>query len=279
LHRPVEATDPFLLLPFPPAIVVEVQRPARALLLATLLLIGAASHAADPAQPELLVFGASSLTNALADTGAAYTRATGQEVRFSFAASAVGARQIEAGARADVFFSADIEWMDYLEARRLVDPGTRHDVVSNRLALIAPVDSAVVLKIAPGFPLAAALGSGRLATGDPDYVPAGRYGRSALTALGVWNDVANRIVRADNVRSALMFVARGEAPLGIVYQTDALAEGKVRIVDLFPVSSHPKISYPAAATPAARPGAARFVEFLLTPAAHDIFARYGFLDP
>jgi len=251
----------------------------RPLFLLAALLLSGAGHAADPGQRELLVFAASSLTNALTDVAAAYTRETGQAVRFSFAASAVGARQIEAGARADVFFSADVEWMDYVDARQLIDRRTRHDVVSNRLALIAPADSTVALRIEANFPLAAALGTGRLATGDPDYVPAGRYARSALTALGVWNNVADRIVRADNVRSALMFVARGEAPLGIVYQTDALAERKVRIVALFPAGSHPPITYPAAATLAAKPGAARFVEFLLGPVAREIFASHGFLNP
>jgi molybdate transport system substrate-binding protein len=249
----------------------------RRLLPTGLLLLFGVAHAAGDKQPELLVFAASSLTNVLEEIGTAYTKETGQPVNFSFGASAVVARQIEAGARADAFFSADTEWMDYLEARGLIDRKSRHNVVSNRLALIAPAGSTIDLKIAPNFPLAAALGTGRLATGDPDYVPVGRYARSALTTLGVWNDVADRIVRADNVRSALMFVARGEAPLGIVYQTDALAEKKVRIVDLFPATTHLPITYPAAATASAKPGAQRFVEFLLGPAAHAIFIRHSFI--
>ncbi len=248
-------------------------------LLAACLTLGVAvseARAADNKPPDLLIFAASSLTNVLDDIGNAYTASTGQTVKFSFAASAVIARQIEGGARADVFFSADVEWMDYLEARNLIDRATRRNVAGNRLVLIAPVDSRIELKIAPNFALLAALGGGRLATGDPDYVPVGRYARSALTTLGVWNDVVDRLVRADNVRAALVFVARGEAPLGIVYQTDALSEPKVRIVDLFPVSSHLPIVYPVAVVTHAKPGARAFVDFLATPAARDLFAHYRF---
>jgi molybdate transport system substrate-binding protein len=247
-------------------------------LLAFALLSGSA-QATDPGQPGLLVFAASSLTDALQEIGAAYARDTGQPAKFSFAASAVVARQIESGARADVFVSADVEWMDYLAKRGLIDASTRRDVAGNRLVLVAPADSTVRLTIAPGFALAAALGNGRLATGDPDYVPAGRYARSALMALGAWDSVASRLARTDNVRSALAFVARGEAPLGIVYRTDALIESRVRIVDLFPESSHPPIAYPAAAIRNAAPGAARFVEFLGGSTGRAIFARYGFIAP
>jgi len=249
----------------------------RRLLLCLAVLVLGNARAADPAKPELLAFAASSLTNVLEDIGSAYTKETGQAVKFSFGSSATIARQIEAGARVDVFFSADLEWMDYLEARNLIDSKSRRNVVSNRLALIAPADSKVELKIGPGFPIGAALGSGRLATGDPDYVPVGRYAKSALTTLGVWNEIADRVVRADNVRSALMFVSRGEAPLGIVYETDARTDKRVRIVDLFPANSHLPITYPAAATKAAKPGAQTFVEFLQSATAREIFARYGFL--
>jgi molybdate transport system substrate-binding protein len=150
-------------------------------------------------------------------------------------------------------------------------------VLSNRLVLVAPADSRIELKIAPGFALGAALGSnGRLATGDPESVPVGKYARSALTSLGVWNDVADRLVRADNVRSALAFIARGETPLGIVYETDAKVEKRVHIVDYFPADSHPPIVYPIAVTAQARPAARRFVEFLRSAAAQDIFKKYGF---
>ncbi len=225
----------------------------------------------------LTVFAAASLTNALEDVGRAYTVHTRQPVRFSFASSSVIARQLEGGARADLFFSADIEWMDYVAARNLIDKTTRVNILRGRLALIAPRASTVRLAIGPGFPLAAALGRrGRLATGDPDYVPVGRYARSALLSLGVWNDVADRMVRADNVRVALAYVARGEAPLGIVYQTDARIEPGVRIVSLFPAASHPPIVYPVAVTRKARPGARAFHDFVRGPEGDAIFRRYGF---
>ena len=160
-------------------------------------------------------------------------------MEFSFAATSVLARQIENGAHADVFFSADQEWMDYLDQRGLVQKATRRNLLGNRLALVAPASSTVQLQIKAGFPLLAALNGGRLATGDPDSVPVGRYARSALTSLGVWNDVADHLVRADNVRTALAFVARGEVPLGIVYETDARIDKQVRIVDLFPAGFAP----------------------------------------
>jgi molybdate transport system substrate-binding protein len=234
-------------------------------------------RAADAPDQELLVFAASSLTNALDDIGKAYTQQTQQPVKFSYAASSALARQLEAGARADAFFSADLEWMDYVQARNLIDRSSRRNVLSNRLVLVAPADSKIELKIAPGFALAEALGSsGRLATGDPDSVPVGKYARSALTSLGVWNDVADRLVRADNVRSALAFIARGETPLGIVYETDARVEERVRIVDFFPADSHSPIVYPVAVTSKARPAARQFVEFLQSAPAQEIFKKYGF---
>jgi len=245
-------------------------------LLSALLVAALPLHAADSPQPSLLVFAASSLTDVLNELGTAYTRDTGQPVRFSYAASSALAKQIEASAKADVFFSADTEWMDYLQARNLIDKATRKDLIGNRLVLVAPADSKVQLKIAPNFPLAATLGKGRLATGDPDSVPVGRYARSALTSLGVWNDVAERLVRAENVRSALSFIARGEAPLGIVYETDALVDKKVRVVDVFPASSHLPIIYPVAATSGARDGAARFVSYLHGEGASVTFRKYGF---
>ena len=234
-------------------------------------------RAADAPDQELLVFAAASLTNALDEIGTAYTQNTQQHVKFSYAASSALARQLEAGSRADVFVSADLEWMDYLQARNLIDRSTRRNLLSNRLVLVAPADSKVALKIAPGFELGAALGSnGRLATGDPDSVPVGKYARSALTSLGVWNEVADRLVRADNVRSALAFIARGETPLGIVYETDAKVEKRVRIVDFFPEDSHPPIVYPVAVTAHARPAARQFIEFLQSSPAQATFKKYGF---
>ena len=253
----------------------------RPTLLAALVVAFAVTGLALPARaqnaPELLVFGAASLTNALDEISASYTRDTGQAVKCSYAASSALARQIEAGARADVFVSADVEWMDYVQGRALVDPATRSDLLGNRLVLIAPASSDVKLTIAPHFALAQALGTGKLATGDPEYVPVGRYARAALTSLGVWSEVEDRLVRADNVRTALAFVSRGEAPLGIVYGTDAQVDKGVRVVDTFPESSHLKIVYPVAVTKGAREGAARFVEYLRKPEAQASFKRFGFI--
>jgi molybdate transport system substrate-binding protein len=235
----------------------------------------AAALAADEPQP-LLIFDAASLTEVVEELGRTFTQQAHVAVKSSPAASSALAKQIEAGAAADVFFSADLEWMDYLDQRKLLRPGSRHDVVRNSLVLIAPAASKVSLKIAPGFDLLEALGDGKLATGDPDSVPVGKYARAALEKLGAWNSVSGRIVRAENVRSALAFVARGEAPLGIVYRTDALAEKRVRIVAVFPEDSHPPIVYPIALTTRAGPAAQRFLDFVISDAAKPIFRQYGF---
>jgi molybdate transport system substrate-binding protein len=239
--------------------------------------LGTASAAQAAEQtPPILVFDAASLTDVLEDLGRSFTEKSHVTIRSSPAASSALARQIEAGAAADVFFSADLEWMDYLDQRKLLRPGSRHDVVRNRLVLIAPAAGNVSVKIAPGFDLLKALGEGKLATGDPDSVPVGKYAQAALEKLGVWNGVAPRIVRAENVRSALAFVARGEAPLGIVYRTDALADKRVRIVDEFPEDSHPPIVYPIALTTRAGPAAQRFLDFVTSDTAKPIFRKYGF---
>jgi molybdate transport system substrate-binding protein len=232
--------------------------------------------AADLDKPPITVFAAASLTNVLQELGDGFTRETAIPVRFSFAASSGLARQIESGAPADVFFSADLEWMDYLQTRNLIRRDSRHDVLGNRLVLIAPTDSKLILKIGPHFPLAAALGKNRLATGDPDSVPVGRYAREALTTLGIWNEVADRIVRADSVRSALAFVDRGEVPLGIVYETDALIDKKVRVVDVFPAASHLPIVYPIAETAAAKADAGKFIAYVRGSAGDVAFKAYGF---
>jgi len=233
-------------------------------------------HAA--AAPEVVtVFAAASLTDVLQALGSEYTKQTGTKVDYSFAASSTLARQVESGAHADVFLSADQEWMDYLDQRALIQRATRHNLLGNRLALVAPVASTVQLEIKPNFPLLAALNGGRLATGDQDSVPVGRYARSALTSLGVWNDVADHLVRADNVRTALAFVARGEAPLGIVYETDARMDKQVRVVGIFPEDSHLPISYPIALTSTASSKAASFTEFLRGSAAASVFERFGFI--
>ena len=235
-----------------------------------------AAIGAEPVTRPVTVFAAASLTSALGKLGDDFTKSTGVPVRFSFAGSSTLARQIEAGAGADVFFSADQEWMDYLEQRGRIQKSSRHNLLGNRLALIAPADSKIELTIAPGFPLARALGNGRLATGDPDSVPVGRYARQALTSLGVWNDVADRLVRAEDVRHALVFVAQGEVLLGIVYQTDALGEKRVRLVGLFPPETHLPITYPMALVDGAGPDAARFVEFVRSDAGRAVFEGYGF---
>jgi molybdate transport system substrate-binding protein len=247
-------------------------------MLASLTHALAAEPAVSPGgEPPLIVFAAASLTDALQEADAAFTARSGVTVKESFAASSVLAKQIEAGAPADVFFSADTQWMDYLAQHGLIDPPSRHDVLGNALVLIAPADSTLHLKIAPGFDLLGALKGGKLATGDPDSVPAGLYARAALTQLGVWQQVAPALVRAENVRAALAYVARGEAPLGIVYRTDAAAEPHVRVVDVFPADSHPPITYPLALTRHARADAQRYVEFLAGPIARPIFERKGFV--
>ena len=225
----------------------------------------------------ITVFGAASLTNVLQEAGDGFTRTTSVPVRFSFAASSALARQIENGAQADLFVSADQEWMDYLQARNLIDPATRRNLLGNRLVLIAPSDSPLTLRIVPHFGLLAALCGGRLATGDPDSVPAGRYARSALISLGVWKDVQDRLIRAENVRSALAFVDRGEAPLGIVYETDALIDRNVRRIGVFPASTHPPILYPVALTQSAGADARRFMDWLRSEQSSTVFRRYGFI--
>jgi molybdate transport system substrate-binding protein len=248
-------------------------------LLATLLLTLCAT-ATPAAERMLTVFAASSLTDVMEQIGRAYTASTRVPVRFSFAASSALARQVESGAPADVFVSADQEWMDYLATRNRIRPATRADVAGNALVLVAPADSRVQLRIAPGFAIGAALGrGGRLSTGDPASVPVGKYAKEALTNLKVWNVVEPRLIPADNVRAALNFVALGEAPLGIVYATDARGNAKVRVVDTFPATSHARISYPAAVTVTGGAEAAGFVQFLRGEAARAIFDNAGFARP
>jgi molybdate transport system substrate-binding protein len=246
------------------------------LALATALALGLAAPALAQPAP-VTVFAAASLKNALDDVDAAFTARTKAPVRASYAASSALARQIEQGGPADVFISADADWMDYVAQRRLIVAASRRDLLTNHLALIAPATSAVKLTIRSGFPIAAALGDGRLAIAGPE-VPAGKYGRAALQALRVWDGVKDKLAPAENVRAAMAFVARGETPLGIVYDTDAKTEPKVRIVGLFPDSSHPPIVYPAALVAASKNGAAAgYLAFLRSPAAAAIFRRYGFV--
>jgi len=247
------------------------------LALAAALLAFAFTTPANAADKSIVVFAAASLTDALGEIDQAYTAKTGIEVKTSFAASSALARQIESGARAEVFFSADEEWMDYLAQRNLLQKNTRHDVVGNRLVMIAPTDSTARVDIKPGFTVSAVLGdTGRIATGDPDSVPAGKYAQAALRKLGSWDAMASRLVRAENVRAALAYVARGEAKLGIVYSTDAQAEKRVKIVGTFPEDSHPPIRYPIAATTAASADGKNYLDFVRSRASQEIFRKYGF---
>lgn len=241
-------------------------------------LAAAALGRAAPAQGRpLLLFAAASLRTALDAIAAEWRRETGKRATVSYGASSVLARQIENGAPADLFISADLDWMDYLQDRKLIEPKTRTDLLGNSLVLVAPANSTTVIPIAPGFALAALLGDGRLAMADPRAVPAGRYGKAALTALGVWPAVAGRIAAAENVRAALVLVARGEAPLGIVYKTDVAAEPGVRIVGTFPADSHRPIVYPMALTMTATTDAPAFAAYLRGPAARALFEAQGFV--
>ncbi len=244
------------------------------LALACLAMGGQAS--AEQAKP-VVVFAAASLQTALSKIGAEWGLETGKSVTFSFAASSTLVRQIDAGAPADVIATADLDWMDWAEAKKLINPVSRRQLLKNRLVLIAQRGDAIALKIAPGFPLAAAIGEGKLATGEIKSVPVGRYAQAALKALGVWDEVSSRVAGADSVRIALALVARGEARLGIVYQTDANAEPKVRTVDTFPASAHPPIVYPFALTATSgSPDAKAFLDFLAREKAARIFRAEGF---
>jgi molybdate transport system substrate-binding protein len=232
-------------------------------------------RAADGPRP-VLVFAAASLANVLGELDKAFTARTGMRVTSSLAASSTLAKQIEAGAPADVYFSADLQWMDYLQQRGLLRAGSRRDLLGNSLVLIAPARSSLQVAIGPGVDLARLLGGGRLAVADPDSVPAGIYARQALVKLGAWNGVVTRLVRAENVRAALEYVARGDAPLGIVYRTDALVEKGVRIVGVFPPDSHPPIVYPVALTRHASAASARYLAYITSADARPIYRKWGF---
>jgi molybdate transport system substrate-binding protein len=236
-------------------------------------------HAAAPVlaqQPPLLVFAAASLTNVLPEVARGYESTTGRKVTFSFAASMTLAKQIESSSGADLFISADQDSMDYLARRGLLLPGSRRDILRNSLVLIAPSDSNTAIPIGPNFPLARALNNGRLAVANTAVVPAGRYARAALTALGVWDSVAAHLAEGEDVRATLAYVARGEAPLGIVYATDARVEPKVRVIGIFPENTHPPIVYPVAQLKDGRADGAGFAAYLTTPQTRAIFEKAGF---
>ena len=233
------------------------------------------SALAQPRDP--LVFAAASLQDALNDVAAQWQRQSGKKATVSYAGSNTLIKQIEQGAPADIFFSADVDWMDYGQQHNLIKPETRTNLLGNRLVLVAPKDSAASVDIRPGFDLAAALKGGRLAMALVDVVPAGKYGKAALEKLGAWDGVKDKIAQADNVRAALLFVERGEAPLGIVYQTDAISDQGVKIVGTFPADSHPPIIYPVALTKdSANPDASTFLNFIKSPTARPAFERQGF---
>ncbi len=245
-----------------------------AVVLAILAFFVRDASAADP----VLVFAAASLKNALDDADAAYEKATGTKVAASYAASGPLAKQIENAAPADLFISADLQWMDYLADRNLIKAATRANLLGNTLVLVAPKDSTVTVTLTPGLDLARLLGDGRLALGDPQSVPAGKYAQAALASLGAWPGVQGHLALADSVRAALVYVSRGETPLGIVYATDAKADPGVRVVATFPEGSHPPIIYPAAVTTTSHnPDAEKFLLWLESPGAAQYFEKQGFV--
>jgi molybdate transport system substrate-binding protein len=250
---------------------------ARRLFLAAFVLVAAQAPGMALAD-DVIVFAAASLKNALDDVTTRYLNATGKTVTVSYAASSALAKQIEQAAPADIFFSADLAWMDYLAERNLIVADTRRSLLGNEIVLVVPKDSAATISIAAGFDLAGLLGAdGRLAMANVESVPAGKYGKAALQSLAVWDTVADRLVQADNVRAALAFVARGEAPAGIVYATDAAAEPTIKVVGVFPPDSHPPIVYPVALTTASRhPDARAFFDFMQSSAARSAYEQQGF---
>jgi len=224
------------------------------------------------------VFAAASMKNALDDINAGFTKSTGVKVVASYAASSALMKQIEEGAPADVFASADLDWMDYGSRKKVIKDDTRINLVGNRLVLIAPKNSKLDnVTIGPGFNLAQLAGDGRIVTADVRAVPVGKYAKAALEKLGSWDAASSKFAMTENVRAALTLVAREEAPLGIVYATDAKVEPKVKIIGVFPADSHPPIVYPVAATVTAKPEAITYLSYLRSAAAKAVFEQYGFV--
>jgi molybdate transport system substrate-binding protein len=244
---------------------------------AAAVIFAAMPNAAQAQDKSITVFAAASMKNALDDVDAAFTKKTGIKVVASYDASSALMKQIEGGAPADVFVSADLKWMDYGSQKKLIKDDTRINLLGNELVLIAPKDSKIdKVTIEPGFDLAKLAGDGRIATGDVAAVPVGIYAKAALEKLGIWSSVEAKIANAANVRAALILVARGEAPLGIVYSTDAKVEPGVKVVGVFPESSHDPIIYPVAATASAKPDATPYLAFLRSTEAKALFEKYGF---
>lgn len=248
----------------------------RLLIAALALVLPVLPAAAAERANSITVLAAASLTDAMSEVGRNYETVTDTHVVLSFAGSMILAKQIEASAGADLFISADAESMDYVEMRGFIAKGSRSDLLGNDLVLIAPADSKMTLAVTPGMRLADALMGGRLAVANTDTVPAGRYAKAALTSLGVWNSVANRLAQGEDVRATLAYVARGETRLGIVYSTDARAEPRVKVVGVFPANAHAPIVYPAALTKDAKPAARPFLYYLKGREARAIFERVGF---
>ena len=247
-------------------------------LFAALLIAGGATWSPALAQDKsLTTFAAASMKNALDDVDAAYTAKTGVKIVASYAASSALAKQIEQGAPADIFVSADTDWMDYATAKKAINEATRLNLLGNSIVLIAPKDSGIDhVSIGQGFDLSKLAGAGKIATGDVNAVPVGKYAKAALEKLGAWEAAAPKFAMAESVRAALTLVARQEAKLGIVYSTDAKVEPGVKIVGTFPADSHPPIIYPVAATTTAKTEAAGYLAFLRSAAAKAIFEKYGF---
>ncbi len=244
------------------------------------VLLAASGKPPSPARDQsgdLVVFAAASLKNALDAVNAQWQKETGKKAIISYAASSALARQIEHGAPAQMFISADLDWMDYVAQKTLIKPETRANMLSNRIVLIAPKDKPQPVDIKAGFDLAKVLGDGRLAMANVDAVPAGKYGKAALEKLSAWAGVSSKVAQAENVRAALLLVSRGEAPAGIVYQTDAAADANVRIIGVFPEDTHPRIIYPIALTAnAAHPDAAAFLAYIKSAEAKPLFEAQGF---
>jgi len=234
-------------------------------------------QAADDRSERTLLFSATSTINAMKDVGDLFNKKGVGKCLISFASSSTLAKQIERGAPADIFVSANVKWIDYLTERGLIEPGSRFDLLGNRIVLVAPRDSPLRIQIEPYFKLADLLGHERIAMGDPDHVPAGIYGKQALESLGVWNSIAKKLALTKDVRAALALVEKGETPLGVVYATDAGISSKVRIVGLFPENSHPPITYPVVIVSGrGRALTDSFLSFLKSPEARVVFEKYGF---
>jgi molybdate transport system substrate-binding protein len=248
-----------------------------ALGLAAALLITWSPLPARAQDGNIVVFAAASLKNALDAVNAAWEKESGKKASISYAASSALAKQMEQGAPAQVFISADLDWMDYVAQKNLIKPETRSNLLGNRIVLIAPKDKAKAIEIKPGFDLAKVLGDGRLAMANVEAVPAGKYGKAALEKLGVWNSVSGKVAQAENVRAALLLVSRGEAPAGIVYQTDAASDRSVEIIGAFPEDAHPPIIYPIALTSTATsPDAAAFLAYIKSNKTKPMFEAQGF---